>query len=297
MRNFLIAIITIATVGNVFANSVTVKWIPKKILTVDEAKKTPLSGYLWITESDGYNADIQVGTETEPARGSNNSNKGGEEFGTKNYFDNETDLGLKKKFGTVLFKDLPDDPEEKDKIIEFNETGAIVKVEFTIYVDQPGAGGDRDTWEYNPFPTVDVGHTWWKFSILPNNSAELEEIITDTSLHEYINKTAGYYPTTEVRPGSSSSPGKLKTPDNSHEINSSQIFSISTFDKFIKGLNYTKNLDNSPGTYNLNTNNCTDAGINAGTLVGVAIKDTQGEWLGGGGSNPGDLGEDLREMK
>ena len=50
----------------------------------------------------------------------------------------------------------------------------------------------------------------------------------------------------------------------------------------------------NPGTYDLNTNNCTDAAIGAGAAVGISVPDTQGTWPFGGGSNPGDLGEDLR---
>ena len=57
---------------------------------------------------------------------------------------------------------------------------------------------------------------------------------------------------------------------------------------------YVINLQNNPGTYDLEDNNCTDATIAAGAAVGVQVPDTQGSWPTGRGSNPGDLGEDLR---
>ena len=52
----------------------------------------------------------------------------------------------------------------------------------------------------------------------------------------------------------------------------------------------------SHASYNLNTFNCTDFGIKMGNLLSMGIPDTNGTWPGGGGSNPGNLGQDIRNM-
>jgi hypothetical protein len=67
--------------------------------------------------------------------------------------------------------------------------------------------------------------------------------------------------------------------------------------QLVNGLKYCKALKGAPGTFDLNTNNCTDATIKAGSAAGISVPDTTGKWPGGGGSNPGDLGEDLRLLK
>ena len=43
-------------------------------------------------------------------------------------------------------------------------------------------------------------------------------------------------------------------------------------------------------TYNLNTMDCTDAVIQICNSAGMGLSDTDGSWIGGGGSNRGSLG-------
>ena len=45
----------------------------------------------------------------------------------------------------------------------------------------------------------------------------------------------------------------------------------------------------------LNDFNCTDAALNVGNNAGITLPDTQGS-SGGGGSNPGNLGQDIRDL-
>ncbi|HIB8191191.1 TPA: hypothetical protein ACWX1O_001757 [Elizabethkingia anophelis] len=52
----------------------------------------------------------------------------------------------------------------------------------------------------------------------------------------------------------------------------------------------------SSATYNLNTYNCTNFGIDALAKAGISLPKTSGSWPGGGGSNPGNLGQDLRNL-
>jgi len=68
-------------------------------------------------------------------------------------------------------------------------------------------------------------------------------------------------------------------------INSGQLQNI---------LNYIYN--NQGATYNLNTYNCTDFAIDIGNLAGLNLPDSVGEWPGGEGSNPGVLGQHIRNM-
>lgn len=160
---------------------------------------------------------------------------------------------------------------------------------FQIFTDQPGAGGDRDPFETPPWPP-DVGHTFWRFhgshpSVLPSD------------YQSYVNQYIGYYPASGVSPFSPTATGLFVMPDTGHvgaaEVNYTWHI---TPKQLIGGLQYSKGLDDAPGTYNLNTHNCTDAGIQAGAAAGVTVPDTPGSWIGGGGSNPGDLGEDLRAL-
>jgi len=59
-------------------------------------------------------------------------------------------------------------------------------------------------------------------------------------------------------------------------------------------LNYIYN--NQDATYNLNTYNCADFAIDIGNLAGLNLPDSVGEWPGGEGSNPGVLGQYIRNM-
>ncbi|NNF21305.1 MAG: hypothetical protein HKN67_05140 [Saprospiraceae bacterium] len=47
--------------------------------------------------------------------------------------------------------------------------------------------------------------------------------------------------------------------------------------------------------YNLNSFNCTDYAIGVANAIGLGIPDTDKDWYVGSGSNPGSLGEDLRD--
>lgn len=49
----------------------------------------------------------------------------------------------------------------------------------------------------------------------------------------------------------------------------------------------------NPPNYNLNTNNCTDWVDKEAATAGVTLPDASGTWTGGGGQNPGALGQAL----
>ena len=166
----------------------------------------------------------------------------------------------------------------------------IVSSTFTIFVDQPGTGGDRDPFELVN-DEIDVGHAFWKYEV------SYPEHVLEQEVSFFANKTMGYYPATSVKPLSPSAAGCLVIPDISHmdtyEVEKTWQISL---DNLMRGLDYARNLHSNPGRYDLNNNNCTDAAIAAGAAVGVVVPATRGTWPLGGGSNPGDLGEDLRGL-
>jgi hypothetical protein len=79
--------------------------------------------------------------------------------------------------------------------------------------------------------------------------------------------------------------------------NSGHAFDVSasrevTAEQFDRALNYAR--VGLVQNYNLNDYNCTDFAIGVARAAGWQVPDTQGSWPIGHGSNPGDLGEDLR---
>ena len=166
----------------------------------------------------------------------------------------------------------------------------VVSSTFTVFVDQPGSGGDRDPFELVN-DEIDVGHAFWKYEV------SYPEHVLRQEVSFFANKTMGYYPATSVKPLSPSAAGCLVIPDDSHldayEVEKTWQISL---ENLMRGLDYARNLHSNPGRYDLNNNNCTDAAIAAGAAVGVVVPATRGTWPLGGGSNPGDLGEDLRGL-
>ena len=49
--------------------------------------------------------------------------------------------------------------------------------------------------------------------------------------------------------------------------------------------------------YNLNSNNCTDFGLDIAAIAGIKIKETKGTWLFGKGNNPANVGQSILEGK
>ncbi len=81
--------------------------------------------------------------------------------------------------------------------------------------------------------------------------------------------------------------------DKGHVETLNITFDISK-DDFQNVLNYIEGVDGDD--YHLDNYNCTDFALGCAASSGNPLPDTFGEWPGGGGSNPGDLGEDIREV-
>ncbi|WP_336719081.1 RHS repeat-associated core domain-containing protein [Chryseobacterium mucoviscidosis] len=164
------------------------------------------------------------------------------------------------------------------KVFENGKKGQSYRI--TIHVDQPGKGGDRDTYEVNKGSGPDPGHPFITLSRKNTDGT------TDA-------KTFGFYHyPPSVNPLASEADGKVK--DNyGHEKEVVQSWVINE-NKFNNVLDFVESKKNTK--YDLNTNNCTDFVINAASSAGINLPKTKGTWPNGEGSNPGDLGQDMRQQ-
>ncbi|MFC3160828.1 hypothetical protein SAMN05443633_105175 [Chryseobacterium arachidis] len=139
----------------------------------------------------------------------------------------------------------------------FNNGKKGKSYQLVIHVDQPGKGGDRDTYEYNG--GTDSGHAF----------VTLNRKNTDGTTDS---KTFGFYPyPPSVNPIASEAYGKIK--DNSvHEKEVVQMRPISE-KKFNDILDFVES--NKNNKYDLNTNNCTDFVLNCAAVGGINLPKTK----------------------
>ena len=164
--------------------------------------------------------------------------------------------------------------------------------EFIAYVDQP-VPKTRTVFS----PPKNVGHAFWQF----RTSIPIK--FFGSKYHRYINKEMGLYPE-ECAITFEDVKGKLVIPDREHiaggDVTKSWPISI---DKFNAGLEFCRIHDEGIGKqtikYNLVSYNCAWVTIEAALSCGVKIPRTFGKYPylnGVEGPNPGDLGEDIRNM-
>jgi hypothetical protein len=173
----------------------------------------------------------------------------------------------------VLLQDIGEVITNIESYLECFVMGQPGKI--TIYVDQP-KNNSPDTYSVNVFEGVNVGHTF--ISIQQGGNI----------------KSFGFYPDGGVRPLSNPSADPILKNDSGHKYNvkievnasGSQISAV---------LNAAKSYGQTG--YNLNSYNCTDFGMAISAAAGISLPDTNGSWPGGGGSNPGNLGQDIRNMQ
>ena len=141
----------------------------------------------------------------------------------------------------------------------------------TIYVAEPNPGtGDTYNGNY-------VGHTF-------------------ISLNQGVNMSVlGFYPTSDkIFPIFNASSSSVIGNDGViAEYYSTSITTSISPDQLEQILDA---IINHNSTYDLNTYNCTDFGIEIGNLGGLNLPNCNGTWPGGSGSNPGTLGEYIRNM-
>lgn len=170
-------------------------------------------------------------------------------------------------------------PPDPKKIISpkkflncLNNVGAS---ELTIYIDQPNSQSRK---AYDIVHPTNVGHAF----------VALKQIING----QEFTRVWGFYPNSFVTPLNPNSPGVF-VDNEAHFYDISLTTSINAAQTYAI---ISDAMNNSGGTYNLNTNNCTDYAIHVMELAGIFINPHSGTWPGGGGFNPGDLGEDIREL-
>lgn len=148
-----------------------------------------------------------------------------------------------------------------------------------IHVDQPGKGGDRDPYEGNGITSsVDVGHTF--IEVVNGETGETT--------------TVGLYPDEGVTPWDPESPGVIND-DSDHPWDVRHEIEI-TEEQYNEIMDQIAEDRQNPPDYNLNDCNCTDYVLDLLKDVGIVIDSEEGTWPGGGGHNPGDLGEDLEDL-
>ncbi len=113
----------------------------------------------------------------------------------------------------------------------------------------------------------------------------------------YVSRTFGFYPdkdyllsATPLLPVSTS----VFKDDETHDWDEMVAKFISKR-RFNRILRMVKRY--SRRKYNLNKNNCTDFGLVVAAIAGIKIEDTRGTWPLGGGNNPADAGQSVREGK
>lgn len=154
----------------------------------------------------------------------------------------------------------------------------------TICVDQPKPFS-RDPWTVNGSQgssnnPVYVGHTFL--------------VLNETTSNKQITRNVGFYPKSSVWPYSPATQGELNN-DANHSYDVSLTITM-TSSQFYQVLDFISQGNNAGYQYNLNSNNCTTFAINALAVAGFNLPKTNGNWSGGSGLNPGDLGEDIRAM-
>lgn len=170
-----------------------------------------------------------------------------------------------------------------------NYGGSDHTYQVSVCVDQP-VSGSRQAWavtQGGPAGTlltgnpIDVGHTFL--------------VLTESFSGYTISRNIGFYPLTSVSPWSTSAQGALNN-DDGHTYDISLTVTLDN-GQFFNILNYISQGNNPGYMYDLNTNNCTSFAIHALEAGDIDLPTTVGSWPEGGfGYDPGDLGEDIRNI-
>jgi len=149
-------------------------------------------------------------------------------------------------------------------------------------------------------PVPGTREPWGFTRTMPGGSADLVSaghtflILSQWDMAGRITRNVGFYPKTGASPISPLDQGQLNN-DEVHGYNISLTIEMDN-SKFFAMLDYISH-GNDPGfNYDLNSNNCSSFAIRALRSAGINLPFTTGTWPNGGGFNPGDLGEDIRNM-
>jgi hypothetical protein len=154
-----------------------------------------------------------------------------------------------------------------------------------LCVDEPNPG-TRDAWNFSGSGSANTGN--------PVNVGHTFLVLTETTPNGTIKRNFGFYPTDGVNPLSPRAPGKLY--NDSYYSHSIALNITVDAASFFNILNYLEPTNNGSTIYDLNSNNCSTFAVNACAAGGITLPRTIGYWPNGQGMDPGDLGEDIREM-
>lgn len=171
------------------------------------------------------------------------------------------------QFIDFLLIEEPDNPITN--IAEFLECFDTTQdATLTVYIDEP-VPGSGDTYDMTWSGAV-VGHAFLSLSQGSNTSVY------------------GYYPAGDDYTNSPAALGE----DGGEQFSTSISTTISG-SELNDIINYSINFN---ATYDLETSNCTDFIIDIGNLGGLNLPNAEGTWPGGGGSNPGTMGQFINTL-
>lgn len=165
-----------------------------------------------------------------------------------------------------------EDMSEYLKCFNLDQSARIV-----IYVDQPIANSAQ-AWSINGSSSSSGGFINAGHSYIAIQQGDNRMVL-------------GFYPETSVSNTQPSSNGTFGN-DESTEFDVSISVPISAI-QLLKIIGYCE----TGLSYNLNTFNCSDFVIQVSNLAGLNLPESESTWSGGGGSNPGLLGQNIREMQ
>lgn len=168
----------------------------------------------------------------------------------------------------IAYRIFPDNatvdvtPKTLEKYYSVNVSAIKYKSYFDLFIQQANPG-----YSLIPFGSYDVGHAFWRLRTEAPSDA-LQYISTNITV--FLNKPWGFYPTNEPELSVwnlATVPGLVQD-DSSHEHNIKRIFAIG-FPGLISGLQFTREIYNSPPLWSATGYSCVGAAREAGYRSGV----------------------------
>lgn len=215
---------------------------------------------------------------------------------------------------SLYVKDTTGDFELYDNMLELTDDGHVVVDRDTIMINIASDKGSRALLTADIIDAFDDGKKALAYGLLLHIKQPVtgkrktfsgintvgHMFITLTKFNTdsgYVSRTFGFYPdkdyllsATPLLPVSTS----VFKDDETHDWDEMVAKFISKR-RFNRILRMVKRY--SRRKYNLNRNNCTDFGLVVAAIAGIKIEDTRGTWPLGGGNNPADAGQSVREGK
>ena len=164
---------------------------------------------------------------------------------------------------------------------------------FTVYVDQPGNGGDDD-----PIERGSPGHAFWQFTMNPLDAVP-------NGLSAFVNVPNGFYPADDVGIFNLNHdvPGLYASPDAQHangvDVSKTWQISLQEFRAGVLNISLCEGCRDGSVMYNAITYNCVNAVVDVAGAAGIVLPaNPGGSYMGITlGLTCGRFGEDIRNMK